>query len=54
MQDAIAYLDVRAKNCENNAPIQQAEGNAKQARLSRRLARSYRDAISVLENGKSA
>lgn len=46
---AIAMLDVRAKNCEHNEPIQRAEGKLKQARLTKRLGKSYRDAIELLE-----
>jgi len=46
---AIAMLDIRAKNCEHNEPIQRAEGKLKQARLTKRLGKSYRDAIELLE-----
>jgi len=49
MNDAITLLDIRAKNCEHNEPIQRAEGKLKQARLTKRLGKSYRDAIELLE-----
>ena len=45
---AIALLDVRAKNCEHNEPIQRAEGRIAEARLSKRLAKAYRQAIIAL------
>jgi hypothetical protein len=45
---AIAMLDVRAKNCEHNEPIQRAEGRIAEARLSKRLAKAYRLAIIAL------
>lgn len=46
---AIAQLLVHAEICENNAPINEAEGNFKQAELERSNAKSYRAAIASLE-----
>lgn len=46
---AIAQLEINAEICENNAPINEAEGNTEQAKLERVNAKSYRDAIAVLQ-----
>jgi hypothetical protein len=45
---AISQLMISAENCENNAPIHEAEGNVEQAALSRANAESYRAAIAAL------
>jgi len=42
---AIAQLEISAEICENNAPINEAEGNFEQARVERENAASYRLAI---------
>lgn len=46
---AIAQLLIHAEICENNAPINEAEGNFEQAELERSNAKSYRAAIASLE-----
>lgn len=46
---AIAELQRSAEICEHNAPIHEAEGNAAQAKLSRRNASAYRAAIDLLK-----
>lgn len=46
---AIAQLQINAEICENNAPINEAEGNLEQAALERSNAKSYRDTIAALE-----
>lgn len=46
---AIIQLDISAGNCENNAPIYEAEGNQAQAELARSNAESYRAAIEQLK-----
>ncbi len=46
---AIAQLVISAEVCENNAPINEAEGNHAQAKLERENAASYRAAIAELE-----
>lgn len=46
---AIEQLKISAEVCENNAPINEAEGNASQAALERDNAVAYREAILVLE-----
>jgi hypothetical protein len=48
MEGACTVLDINAFNCEQNAPIHEAEGNAKQADLSRNNAAIYRAAIARL------
>ena len=46
---AIAQLMVSAETCENNAPIQLAEGNYEQATASACNAVAYREAIKALQ-----
>lgn len=46
---AIAQLVISAETCENNAPINEAEGNFEQAQLERENAAAYRAAIARLE-----
>lgn len=46
---AISQLYIKAETCETNAPINEAEGDIDQAQLERDNAKSYRDAIAVLE-----
>lgn len=46
---AIEQLTISAETCENNAPINQAEGNLDQAGLERSNAEGYRSAIAMLE-----
>lgn len=46
---AIAQLLISAETCENNAPINEAEGNHAQAALERQNAEGYRGAIAALE-----
>lgn len=46
---AIAQLLIHAEICENNAHINEAEGNFEQAELERSSAKSYRAAIASLE-----
>jgi len=48
-EHAIAELDIRASNAENNAPIHESEGNIEQAKLCRDTADSCRSAIRLLE-----
>ena len=49
MEHAITQLEISLEIAENNAPINEAEGNFEQAALERECADSYRDAIKVLE-----
>lgn len=46
---AIEQLKISAEVCENNAPINEDEGNISQAALERDNAAAYREAIQVLE-----
>ncbi len=46
---AIAQPTQAAEVCENNAPINEAEGNHEQAALERSNAQDYRSAIATLE-----
>lgn len=46
---AIERLKQAAEACENNAPINEAEGNHEQAALDRSNAQAYRSAIATLE-----
>lgn len=45
---AIAQLTLAAEVCENNAPINESEGNHEQAALERNNAQNYRSAIDTL------
>ncbi len=47
---AIEQLKISAEVCENNAPINEAEGNISQAALERDNAAAYREAIQALES----
>lgn len=49
LDHAIAELKVAFEAAEENAPTWEAEGNTVQAEASRQHARSFRDAINVLE-----
>lgn len=46
---AIAQLEVHASNCENNADIQEREGEHESAAASRTNASDYRQAIEALQ-----
>lgn len=48
MEHAIAQLEVSLACVENNAPINEREGNLEQAQLERECAASYRAALDVL------
>ena len=49
MFPAIAELEIAHETMTTNAPINEKEGNLKQARLERRHAKSFRAAIDVLK-----
>lgn len=46
---AIAQLEIHASNCENNAAIQEREGQFEDAAHSRSNAADYRQAIEALQ-----
>ncbi|KAB2527456.1 hypothetical protein F8N49_03505 [Pseudomonas sp. GXM4] len=46
---AIAQLEIHASNCENNAVIQEREGQYEEAANSRSNAAEYRQAIEALQ-----
>jgi hypothetical protein len=46
---AIAQLEIHASNCENNAAIQEREGQFEDAANSRGNAADYRQAIEALQ-----
>ena len=46
---AIAKLEIHASNCENNAVIQEAEGQYEDAANNRANAADYRQAIEALQ-----
>ena len=46
---AIAQLEIHASNCENNAVIQEAEGQYEDAANNRANAADYRQAIEALQ-----
>ena len=46
----INHLMISAEICENNAPIQEADGNLEQAALTRAQAANFREAIEQLQN----
>ena len=46
---AIAQLEIHASNCENNAVIQEAEGQYEDAANNRTNAADYRQAIEALQ-----
>lgn len=48
---AIAQLEIHASNCENNAVIQEREGQCEDAANSRSNAADYRTAIEALRDG---
>lgn len=47
---AIAQLEIHASNCENNAVIQEAEGQFEDAASNRINAADYRQAIEALQD----
>ena len=46
---AIAQLEIHASNCENNADIQEREGEHESAATNRSNAADYRQAIEALQ-----
>jgi predicted phage tail protein len=50
---AIAQLEIHASNCENNAAIQEAEGQFEDAANNRTNAADYRQAIEALQSDTS-
>ena len=49
MQSAIETLRVAKAQCDNNAPINEAEGNIEQAALERQNSVEYAKAIEILQ-----
>ncbi len=49
MNYAITQLEIALEVAENNAPIQEADGNLEQAALNRQVAKDCKEAIKALK-----